>query len=143
MSRTIEIEIGALAGPGRSPSTTVVPFGPRILATRRRRCRPGADPSIDTIRSPGRTPALSAGAPWITLETTRVQVVLEGRARRVVLVEVAGITAPIPLNVPARPSRAFWKSLGLRYWLNGSPSASIMPLIAPSTSVWRLTGSRA
>ena len=59
------------------------------------------------------------------------------------IVDVAGIMAPIPLNVPARPSSVFWKSFGLRYWLNGSPSESIMPLIAPSTSVWRSTGARA
>src|ERR1700690_1538905 len=131
MSRTIEIEIGLDDPPRSMPRTTVVPFGPRIFATASATLPTRFSPSIDTIRSPGRTPALSAGAPWITLETTRVQsgprVVQDAFVETV----VAGIVAPIPLNVPARLSSVVWKSAGLRYWLNGSPRALIIPRIAP------------
>ena len=92
------------------------------------------------MTSPALSPAFSAGDPAIVPSTARrhagpsgVHVVLFPDASTVPML------APIPSNSPAIPWRDCRYSSGVRYWLNGSLSAAIIPLMAPWTSAPRST----
>jgi hypothetical protein len=54
-------------------------------------------------------------------------------------VSTVPMVAPMPSNWPEMPSRLRLNSSAVRYWLYGSSSAPIIPLIAPSTSALRST----
>ena len=131
------------AWPARSiVSTTGVPFGPRTFAIAWSSVRPFTlAPSIAVITSPARIPAVSAGDAAIVETTVIRQPAASGvQVAPPAADDRAETTAPIPSNWPPRLSRALWRSAGLMYAENGSPSALISPSIAPSTSFFWSTG---
>src|SRR3954447_7146227 len=139
-ARTISTSKGA--APSRTmASVTAESFGPRTIARAASTVIPSSRaPPMDSITSPGSSPAFSAGDPGIGATTTSRQ-----SAASVVQLDVAPlastvpIVAPMPSNSPEIERRLSLNSSLVRYSEYGSPSAPIMPLIAPSTSALRST----
>ncbi len=119
---------------------TTLPFGPRIRSRAPSTVRPSSDtPSVASTRSPVLRPALAAGEPAIGATMTSRHAGPSVAQPCVPSAACVAISAPMPSNSPLIPWRESWYSLEVRYEEYGSPSASIMPRMAPWTMASRST----
>ncbi len=121
-------------------SVTVLPFGPRISSRAPSTLCPSKDtPSAARMRSPVRRSARAAGEPASGATTTSRQSGPSVAQPWVPSAAWVAISTPMPSNSPLMPWRVSWYSSEVRYEEYGSPSASIIPRMAPWTMASRST----